>query len=236
MKNKIKIAFNQLAEIYEHSVDTASLYNTELERPAMMNDIPVNLNNKRVLDAGCAAGWYTNQLLRRGAEVVATDLSPEMVEAAKRRVGTKAKVKCIDLSKNLPFEDNSFDIILSSLALHYLENWHLTFSEFQRILKPNGLLLYSVHHPFMDIKLSKHGEYFLNELIIDHWNKKGKKVEVPFYRRPLQMIINDTLSFFTLEQITEPQPTATFKQKAPEKYERLMKNPHFLIVKAINTK
>ncbi|WP_062104371.1 class I SAM-dependent methyltransferase [Bacillus niameyensis] len=236
MKNRIEAAFNQLAEIYEHSVDTASLFNTELERPAMLKCLPNNLNNMQVLDAGCAAGWYTNELVGRGAKVVATDLSPKMVEAAKRRVGSKVEVRCLDLSVDLPFTDNSFDIILSSLALHYLEDWRKTFAEFQRILKPSGFLLFSVHHPFMDIQLSQNGEYYLTELIIDQWNKNGQKVEVPFYRRPLQSVINDTLAYFTIEKITEPQPTTVFKRKSPEKYEKLMSNPHFLIVKAVNNK
>lgn len=234
MKNRIEAAFNQLAEIYEHSVDTASLFNTELERPAMLNCLPNYLNNMQVLDAGCAAGWYTNELIGRGAKVVATDLSPQMVEAAKRRVGSKAEVRCLDLSMDLPFTDNSFDIILSSLALHYIKDWRNTFAEFRRILKPSGFLLFSVHHPFMDIKMSQSGEYYLTELIIDQWNKNGQKVEVPFYRRSLQSIMNDTLAYFTIEKITEPQPTRAFQMKAPEKYKRLMSSPHFLIVKAVN--
>jgi len=196
MNNKVRETYNQLANDYEHNVDTKSLYNTEYERPAMMNLLPTDLKNKKVLDAGCAAGWYTEQLVHLGATVIATDISPKMVEATKRRIGENAEVLCLDLEDKLPFEDESFDFIVSSLVLHYAKDWNKSFNEFRRILKPNGTLLYSVHHPFMDIKLSVNGDYFSNELIIDQWRREGKLIDVPFFRRPLHMIINDTLELF----------------------------------------
>lgn len=233
MNHKVRETYNQLANDYEHNVDTKSLFNTEYERPAMMELLPADLSNKKVLDAGSAAGWYTEQLVNLGAEVIATDISPKMVEATKRRIGERAEVLCLDLEEILPFEDDSFDVIISSLVLHYIQDWNKPFNEFRRVLKPNGILLYSVHHPFMDIKLSVNGDYFSNELIIDQWRREGKLIDVPFYRRPLHMLINETLEFFSIEKLIEPQPTREFKIQEPEKYEKLMKNPHFLIVKAL---
>ncbi|MGM9987202.1 MAG: class I SAM-dependent methyltransferase [Bacillaceae bacterium] len=232
MNDNVRKAYNQLADDYEHNVDVASPYNTEYERPAMMKQLPSDLTNMNILDAGCAAGWYTNQFLRLGAIVTASDISPNMVEATKRRVGDNATVLCLDLEEKLPFEDESFDIITSSLVLHYIKDWNKPFAEFHRVLKPNGIFLFSVHHPFMDLKLTTSGDYFDTEHIIDEWERKGKIIEVPFYRRPFQEIINKTVAHFSLEQLIEPQPTLAFKEILPEKYERLMKNPHFLIVKA----
>lgn len=234
MKEKVKATFNQLASVYENSVDTTSLYNCEYERPAMFEQIPHDLTNMNILDAGCAAGWYTLQLVNRGANVVAIDISSEMVHSTRKRVGDKAKVLCMDLEEKLPFEDNSFDFIISSLTLHYIRDWSHTFREFQRILKPKGRLLFSIHHPFTDIKLLQDANYFSTELIIDQWKKEGKSFEVPFYRRPLQQILNETLSYFSIGEVIEPTPTQRFKALAPEKYDRLMKSPQFLIIKAIH--
>ncbi|MEI4770177.1 class I SAM-dependent methyltransferase [Psychrobacillus sp. FJAT-51614] len=231
MNKRVEETYNQLVNDYEHNVDIKSLFNTEYERPAMMNLLPSDLSNNKVLDAGCAAGWYTIQLVHLGADVTGTDLSPKMVDATRRRVGENAKVLCLDLGEKLPFENETFDWIISSLVLHYIKDWNSTFKEFRRILKPGGKLLFSVHHPFMDFKLSENGDYFSNEFIIDQWEREGKMIEVPFYRRPLQMILNDTLAHFSIEQLIEPQPTENFKMREPEKYERLMKNPHFMIVK-----
>ncbi|WP_391115767.1 class I SAM-dependent methyltransferase [Psychrobacillus sp. L3] len=156
----------------------------------MINQLPSDKSNKKVLDAGCAAGWYTSQLVKLGSDVTATDISPNMVEATKRRIGDNAEVLCLDIENKLPFEDESFDLIVSSLVLHYIKDWSKPFSEFRRMLKPNGKLLFSVHHLFMDIKLSKNDDSFSNELIIDQWEREGKLIVVPFYRRPLHEIMN----------------------------------------------
>ncbi|WKA53146.1 class I SAM-dependent methyltransferase [Planococcus shixiaomingii] len=232
MKEKVKDTFNQLAGIYETAVDTNSLFNSEYERPAMLAQLPNDLTGMNVLDAGCAAGWYTEQLIKRGANVVATDISPEMVSSAKRRVGGTAEILCLDLENELPFERDSFDLILSSLTLHYIKNWKGTFSEFQRILKPDGVFLFSIHHPFTDISWLEDDHYFSTELIVDRWHKEGIVFDVPFYRRPLNEIMNNTLANFSIEQVIEPLPTLQFKEHSPKSYERLMKRPQFLIIKA----
>ena len=72
------------------------------------------------------------QLVNLGAEVIATDISPRMVEATKRRVGENAKVLCLDLEEKLPFEDDTFDVIISSLVLHYIKDWSKPFSRMRQ--------------------------------------------------------------------------------------------------------
>lgn len=163
-------------------------------------------------------------------------LSPEIVEATKRRVGRQVKVLEQDLSESLPCDDESFDIILSSLTLHYIDDWTPTFQEFTRVMKPGALLIFSVHHPLMDFKMFDRPDYFAHELLEEVWNKKESgRVEVAFFRRPLSEIINTATWYFVLERMIEPQPVAEFEEKLPEKatsYECLMKNPHLLIIVA----
>lgn len=230
MREKIQATFNQLAHVYENSIDKEGLYNTDYERPAMIDELPEQLVGKHILDAGCAAGWYTEQFVEKGAHVVATDLSPKMVEATERRIGEKAQVMCLDLADDLPFDNQSFDFIVSSLTLHYLEDWNQTFSEFKRILRPNGTVLFSVHHPFLDVNMDI--SYFRIEKIHEKWKKDGKVYDVSFYRRSLESIINQTAKYFTIDKVVGPKPTENFKKQAPEKYDKLMRRPNFLIVKA----
>lgn len=239
MKDKVLEAYNKMALDYEKHVDTESGHNAYYERPAMVNMLPTGMRGQSALDAGCAAGWYTERLIKLGASVTAVDLSPEMVEACKRRVNGKATVFACDLTEPLPLENDSFDLIVSSLTLHYLDDWGPTFGEFRRILKPGGTFIYSVHHPFADFKLFDRPDYFAHELLKDTWNKKeAGTVEVTFYRRPLQEIVNATAEHFVIERIVEPQPSPDFAKdpQASEWYKRweepLSKNPHFLIMKA----
>ncbi|WP_098743899.1 class I SAM-dependent methyltransferase [Paenibacillus sp. EZ-K15] len=239
MKEKVIEAYDKLAGDYERHVDSQSGHNAYYERPAMLKVLPADMEQMTVLDAGCAAGWYTEQFIIRGARVTAVDLSPAMVEACKRRVGNEAAVFACDITEDLPFEDEAFDLIVSSLTLHYIEDWTPTFREFQRVLKPGGSLIFSVHHPFMDVKHVDRPDYFARELLTEVWNKQESgPVEVTFYRRPIQEIINVTSSRFRIEQIVEPQPSLAHKDN-PEAaewvakwFDRLMTNPHFLIVKA----
>ncbi|MDI4647903.1 class I SAM-dependent methyltransferase [Cohnella hashimotonis] len=239
MKEKVIQAYDRLAKDYEMHVDTQSGHNAYYERPAMMELLPADMDQLSVLDAGCAAGWYTEQFIKKGAQVTAIDMSPEMVEACKRRVGDQAAVFTCDMTDPLPFMDEAFDLIVSSLTLHYIDDWAPTFREFHRVLKPGGSFVFSVHHPFMDFKHFNRPDYFAHELLAEIWDKKeAGPVEVTFFRRPLQEIMNVTSAQFIINQIIEPKPSLAFKDMPEAKdwytrwYDRLATNPHFLIVRA----
>ena len=225
-------AYNEMAEHYFHDVDTKP-FNAYYERPATLLLLP-DVRDKKVLDAGCAAGWYTGWLINQGAEVTAIDFSPEMIKMTEKRVGDKARIIQADLNQPLDFiKDKELDLIISSLTLHYLKDWEPVMDEFNRILKQAGRLVFSVHHPFMDFTYFKRENYFKTELLTDEWNTKRGKVEVQFYRRPLNKIISPVLKAgFQLEELLEPMPTEKFRERAPETYERLTKKPQFLFIKA----
>lgn len=234
--NKDSVSFDSYEEMAEHyfkAVDTKP-FNAYYERPAVISLLP-DVKGKKVLDAGCAAGWYTKWLLDRGADVTAVDFSPNMTEMTKKRVGNKARIVRADLNNPLDFiENGSIDIVLSSLTLHYLKSWDTAMSEFNRILKDKGRLVFSVHHPFMDFTVFERENYFLTELLEDEWNTINGKVKVEFYRRPLCDIISSvTNSGFVIEKLLEPMPTEQFKIEMPDIYERLTKRPQFLFIRAV---
>ena len=233
MEKSIKETYDKLSDTYEKDIDKSSHYNTMYERPAMMERFPEALSGIDVLDAGCAAGWYSEALADRGANVTGIDISEDMIGAAKKRAGQKAHFLTHDLTEELPFPDESFDWIVSSLTMHYVENWEPVFAEFHRVLKPGGRLLYSVHHPFMDFHEFQRPDYFAVEMLTDTWVKPNITIDVSFYRRPLQEIINCTSKRFSVEQVIEPQPIEQLKEEDEKTYGKLMKNPHFLIIEAV---
>ncbi|UOR12887.1 class I SAM-dependent methyltransferase [Halobacillus amylolyticus] len=235
MTNSTRDIYNKLANTYKNDVDKGSPYNAYYERPAMMAALPPTLKGKKVLDAGCSAGWYSSQLLHQGAEVTGIDVSPDMVEIARQRL-SEAAFLCHDLQETLPFEDDSFDIIVSSLTLHYLKDWMKTLFEFSRILKAGGTLLFSVHHPFMDYTRYHCEDYFKTQLLTETWNKPNINVDVSFYRRSLQDMINDTTHSFNLVKLIEPQPQERMRDVDEKSFQYLMTNPHFLIIKATSNK
>ncbi|MCE5286690.1 MAG: class I SAM-dependent methyltransferase [Pelosinus sp.] len=233
--NKNSISFDSyetMADYYFKYIDTKP-FNAYYERPATLSLLP-DVKGKKVLDAGCAAGWYSKWLIDHGASVTALDFSPNMIKMTKRRLAGKANIKQADLNEPLTFiEDTSTDIVLSSLTLHYIKNWELPLGEFNRILTSSGQLIFSVHHPFMDFVVFRRENYFSTELLTDEWDTSAGKVKVQFYRRPLHKIISAVIQAgFTIEKLLEPMPTEKFRETQPERYNELMQKPHFLFIRA----
>jgi SAM-dependent methyltransferase len=227
-------AYNTLAKSYAARVDTKP-HNAYYERPATSSLLP-DVKGKRVLDAGCGPGVYAEWLVTHGAEVVAIDVSEEMVRYAKERLGAKAQVIQADLGQPLNFlAGTSFDLVLSALALDYVRNWDVVFSEFFRVLRPGGHLIFSVSHPFVDFFiLHPEGSYFETEAVSNEWTGFDIPVTVPTHRRPLSSVINPLLDAgFTLERLLEPIPTEQFKQNLPQDYADLVRRPGFLCVRAV---
>jgi SAM-dependent methyltransferase len=227
-------AYDVLAEAYAERIDTKP-HNAYYERPATLSLLP-EVSGKRVLDAGCGPGVYAEWLAAHGAQVVAVDGNPKMVQHTQKRLAGRGQVFQANLEEPLNFlPDAGFDLIVAPLVMDYLEDWAAVFAEFQRILAPGGILVFSMEHPFT--KYYDHRQicsYFDTDLVKYTWHGFGKSVDVPSYRRPLASVINPLISAgFSLEYILEPKPTEEFKLADPIDYEELMHNPGFLCVRAL---
>jgi SAM-dependent methyltransferase len=220
--------YEPIARIYAETVDTKP-WNAYYERPAVVSLLPP-LANTRVLDVGCGSGWYAEYLVEQGAVVTAFDLNAEFVALTQTRVGPRAQVLQADLAQALDFAHaEEFDLVICPLVMHYLKEWRPAFREIYRVLNPQGILVFSTHHPFMDWKLFNREDYFALEKLEDEW-KVGK---VEYYRRPLTAMSDDLdAAGFYIERLLEPQPTEAFKFTDIEGYERLMMNPWFLVIRA----
>lgn len=226
-------AYNQLAEPFSKMVDTKP-HNAYYERPATLSLLP-DLEGKRVLDAGCGPGVYAEWLVAHGAAVVAFDANRKMVRLARQRLGNKAQVVRAALEDPLDFAaDASFDIIVSALVMHYVKDWEPPLREFYRVIKTGGCLVFSIQHPFNDYEqFSRSRIYFEVELVDCMTKGFGKSVCVPFYRRPLGVVINSLIAAdFCIDTILEPLPTEEFKRADPEDYAELIHKPGFMCIRA----
>jgi SAM-dependent methyltransferase len=212
-------------------VSAANVCNAAYERPAM-RALAGDVRDLDVLDAGCAAGEQAASLTRSGARVVALDASEAMVALARERLGTGVCVVQHDLAVALPFADASFDLVLSSLTLHYLEDWSVPLRQFARVLRPRGRLLFSTHHPYLTLG---ERDYHQVRRVDELWNGfAAEPVAVRFFHRPLERIVGDVLAAgFTLRGVHEPQPTVEAHRRDPELAQGLRTRPWFLLVDAL---
>lgn len=93
----------------------------------------------RVLDVGCGTGAQLKRYVDAGCMASGVDLSPSMLEAAKKHLGSEVDLRLADATA-LPYEDDTFDIVLCSMFLHELDpdTRSLVVGEVARVLKPDG--------------------------------------------------------------------------------------------------
>ncbi len=119
-----------------------------------------------VLDLGCGTGNDTLYLTEKGFKVLACDYSEVALDKIKKSFDDVETI-LLDISEALPFADNSFDIVIADLSLHYFveQTTMSIMKEIKRILSPKGHLLARVN----------------SIADINHGAGQGKKLEKNFY-------------------------------------------------------
>ncbi|MDQ1535045.1 MAG: hypothetical protein QOF28_2806 [Actinomycetota bacterium] len=117
-------------------------YSLEKHIPRCLDAL--DIAGRRVLEVGTGEGAEAEQLIRRGARWSGIDLTPESIE----RVGTRLALRGLrfdDLRQasvlDLPFEDDSFDVVFSHGVLHHVPEIHTAQREIHRVLQPDGELV-----------------------------------------------------------------------------------------------
>lgn len=196
--------YDSFAQSYSRS-NESGLFNAYYARPAMI-ELAGDVRGRRVLDAGCGSGPLAEALRAKGAIVTSFDSSPAMVELARQRLGEDADLQVADLSRPLPYADGSFDDVVVSLVLHYLEDWTAPLSELRRVLKPGGRLLLSVNHPRILESSDPSADYFSVTPYSDEYTfDDGQSAVLTFWHRPLHAMTDAfTEAGFRIAVISEP--------------------------------
>lgn len=198
---------------------------------------------KRVLDLGCGYGWHCIYAAQHGAaRVVGEDISQKMLEVAREKTHfPQVEYICVAI-EDVAFPPASFDVVLSSLAFHYIEDFDACVKNIYSMLAPGGQFVFSCEHPIFTAEGRQDWVYDENGAIlhfpVDNYFHEGKRLagflgeEVVKYHRSLTGYLSPLLKAgFTLRAVVEPQPPEEMRKTMPG-MEDEMRRPMMLIVSA----
>ena len=227
---------------YSHLERFEEEWGAAFEHAAFLALLP-ELSERRVLDLGCGAGQLTVHLAAAGAaEVIGLDISERMLERARAHRAHPRVTYVREPMETADFSAGRFDLVVSSLAFHYVEDYAGLMQRITQWLAPGGTLVFSTEHPVFLARstddgwvrdadgqpaawaIDRYGDEGMRE---EHWFRAG----VRKHHRMLSTLLNAlTDARLSIERVVEPMPTTEQLRYHPDwMYER--KRPIFLLVR-----
>ncbi|NQX69242.1 class I SAM-dependent methyltransferase [Paenibacillus alba] len=202
------------------------------------------LKDKRVLDLGCGFGWHCRYAREKQARsVVGVDLSENMLERA-RAMTNDLQIEYRRLAiEDIDFTEGEFDVVISSLALHYVEHFDSICRQIYGYLAPGGTFVLSVEHPIFTALAAQDWHYDSQGAKL-HWPVDNYHLEGPRqarfldndvikYHRNVSSYVNALIeSGFSLTKMSELQPTDDMLASNPA-WEEETRRPMFLLLAAV---
>lgn len=232
-----QIFFNNYVKLREQENN----YNDLIEQPIIM-DLLGDVKGKTVLDLGCGFGSLTTYLADSGAkEVVGIDISEKMIEKAKNDNSRENVEYYVMAAEHLKELNKKFDIVVSCLALHYIENLDNLFASINNVLNQKGTFVFSMEHPIYTATMF--GQRWITHrekaqaFILDHYGQEGKREidwleqNITKYHHKIDTILNSLIkNNFLIEKVIEPSPTEELLEAVSKTYQELHR-PAYLIIK-----
>jgi SAM-dependent methyltransferase len=177
-----------------------------------------DFKGKRVLDLGCGFGWHCNYAAKMGAAfVTGVDISGKMLAAARERTAYENVAYICKPVEDADFPANAFDVVLSSLALHYIASFEDIAKKVHTWLPAGGVFVFSVEHPVFTAYGSQDWYYDdrgnILHFPVDNYFYEGERDAVFLgetvmkYHRTLTTYMNGLLqNGFEITGFAEPQP------------------------------
>jgi len=232
--------FNYYNQMRETKINANEL----IEIPTIKRMLP-DLTGKTVLDLGCGAGGMSQYFIDCGAkEVLAIDLSENMINLAKNLTKTDKITYKVMAMEDISTINQKFDFVFSSLAFHYIEDFDKLIHDISNLLNDNGILLFSQEHPVVlaTILCKDQGKYIENEgkryyYLSDYNNVGERKIHwtidgVVKYHRNFETILNTLIKHHLCLVRLEESKASEEAIKLVPKYIYQKDRPYFLFVKA----
>lgn len=178
-----------------------------VEQPFFLGLLP-ELAGRRVLDLGCGAGQLAKYVAEQGAaEVVALDVSERMLEVARAEFAHPRVTHRRLAIEEATFPDGRFELVVSSLAFHYVADYAGLVANIARWLTPGGHLVFSTEHPVYTARATD------DDPRLDRYPDEGPRERSWFvqgvrrYHRTFATLVNGLIDAgMALERVLEPVP------------------------------
>jgi SAM-dependent methyltransferase len=243
-------AWDRAADAYAHGQASGrDYYRYEFFGPAHVAACG-DVGGLELLDVGCGAGYFAREMARRGARVTAVDISPRMIEHARREeaaaplgiryhVGDAARVDAL-------FAAGSFDAATSCVALQDMPDAARVLRAVHAVLRPNGRLVASIAHPCTDTpyrEWERDDEGRKRWLCLDRYFERGpieyrwRGWEYEFTTPAVHATLEDWFGWmleagFRLSGFREPRPSEEAVARRPD-LEDARRMPYFAIFELV---
>jgi len=219
--------------------------NDFIERPYLEKVLP-DLAGKRVLELGCGMGSYVLEFMADAAHVDAVDISEKMLTALTAEVQRRS-LENVDVIRSsiedFDFKQGNYDVVISTLAFHYVADLDAVFKAIARSLKRGGTFVFNVEHP---VYTSAHdaGWETADDESYAHWRldnyfETGMRkmfwhgIEIEKYHRTtedyFELLVKNG---FAVTRLLEPKPSEEARRLDPE-LDRHHRRPPFLMFSAV---
>lgn len=215
--------------------------NGALELPALLAQLPP-LTGLSVLDLGCGFGDFARHARHHGtSHVLGLDVSEKMLAEAARLTddhedGITYKLQAME---SFSSEAAAFDLVVSSMALHYVQDYSALVDKIFKSLKPGGMLVFSVEHPCCTanpVGWVRDQDGQASHWPLDRYQEEGERLTSWFvdgvtkYHRTVETYVGGLLSAgFVLRHLGEPKPLPKFLEERPVLQETLRRPPVLLL-------
>ena len=227
---------------YSKLRDQADSLNETLEQPALWSLVGSSLEGLSILDLGCGFGNFARKARALGAHsVLGIDASENMLaEAGKRTSDPQIEYRHTNM-EDLMLQEQSFHLVVSSLMLHYVDDYESALRKIARYLRPGGRFVFSVEHPICTARPEQDWIRGADGRPlywpVDHYGSEGERRTTWFvegvvkYHRTTESYVNGLIAAgFTLERLMEPAPATNATPSEEAELQR--RRPPFLLLAA----
>jgi SAM-dependent methyltransferase len=213
------------------------------EQPIFLGLLP-EVAGRRVVDLGCGAGQLAFHLAEAGAaEVVGVDVSERMLAVARRDRAHPRVSYRLEPIETVDFPSGRIDLVVSSLAFHYVRDYAGLAGRIASWLAPGGVLVFSTEHPIYTARASADGWVVDGDgrrlaWALDGYGEEGAREHRWFvpgvrrYHRTIATLLNGLIeSGLSVERVVEPVPDEDWLRDRPQAADE-RRRPMFLLVRA----